>query len=93
MESVWWRLLPRPLPASAVGEVLVRTREPILEQRTVRIDFDNGSSVETRIAQSPSPIRFKELVQKGFYEAFIVKGLIQCLKFFPKIKQPLSGLT
>ena len=56
---VWWRLLPRPLPVGTVGEVLVRTREPITEEQTLRIEFDDGSWVTAHISPTPCPVRIE----------------------------------
>jgi len=63
---IWWRLLPNPLPPGAVGEVMIRLREPLREEVTVRVGFEEGSAVEARVAPRPAPIRIETI---GFTQA------------------------
>jgi len=56
---IWWRMLPDPLPPGAVGEVMVRLREPLAEPAKLRVSLGDSGTVEASIAPQPQPIRIE----------------------------------
>lgn len=63
---VWWRLLPRPLPPGATGEIMVRLRGPTDSPSRVEVAFSDGSRSATTVAPTPNPLRIETV---GFNEA------------------------
>ena len=63
---IWWRLLPRPLAPGAVGEVMVRLRDPLDSEARLEVAFSDGSRAVANIAPSPNPLRIETI---GFDEA------------------------
>lgn len=76
---VWWRLLPRPLPFGAIGEVMVRLREAPSAPVELAVSFDDGSRVAASIAPQPHPLRietvgFNEAIDRAFVVAEPLDG-------------------
>lgn len=76
-QVIWWRLLPRPLPPGAVGEIMARLRYPLKAPCELGASFSDGSTLTAKIAPSPNPLRIETV---GFNErmdrVFLV---VECL--------------
>jgi len=63
---LWWRLLPRPLPPGAVGEVAVRFGEALAQPAELEVRFDHAQPLRLTISPVPAPLRIETV---GFSEA------------------------
>ena len=57
---IWWRVLPDPVPAGGLAEVMVRLRAPLTKPTTLKVEF-GAEAFETQIAPEPPPVRIETI--------------------------------
>ncbi len=69
---IWWRVLPDPIPAGGVGEVVVRLRDALDVPATLSVAFGE-QTVEAQITPDAPPIRIETVgFTSAMDEAFVV---------------------
>ncbi|MGQ9732571.1 MAG: hypothetical protein ACUVX8_15020 [Candidatus Zipacnadales bacterium] len=58
-EVIWWRLLPDPLPAQAVGEIVVRLRGTLRERVELTAKLSDGSEIGVTVGPEPRLLRIE----------------------------------
>lgn len=61
----WWRLLPAPLPPDAVGEIGIRLARKPDTAPSIRVTFDDGSEVSTRVPIQKPAVRVETVGFNG----------------------------
>ena len=56
---VWWRVLPQPVPAGGIGELMIRLREPLTEPAKFEVEFDDGSALRGEVGPDPARLRIE----------------------------------
>lgn len=64
-QIIWWRLLPRPLPPEAMGEITVRLRNPLEAPCELTVAFSDDSRIAAKITPEANPLRIETI---GFNE-------------------------